>query len=259
MDLLNERATYRLEVTPRTEATVGQASQLDLSVRREGVRVQQFDPLHGHPMHLVAASFDLEDFQHVHPVLAADGFLSAQVDFARPAPYTLFAEVAPAGDPAGEVVLRRTLWPVGARSGLGRLDASAAFDGQTARATIVDDTRVCLAPVGTSLHAGAPVTLRVEVTDPRGAPVELEEYQGLLAHAIAISEDSQQFLHFHGAPASAAPHAHEHRGHVTASAPARESTLLIDATFPEWGLYKLWVQLQRAGRVITAPFVVRVG
>lgn len=258
MDLLNERATYRLDVTPRSEATVGRTSQLDLTVRRrDGVRVQQFDPLHGHPMHLFAASFDLEDFQHVHPTLAADGFLTAQVGFARPAPYTFFAEVAPAGDPAGELVLTRTIWPVGARTGFGRLDASAAFDGQTAQATTVDDTRVCLAPIGTSLHAGAPVTLLVEVTDPRGAPVELEEWQGLPAHAIAISEDSQQFLHFHGT--SAAAPLHEHRGHVTASAPARESNLLVDATFPEWGLYKLWVQLQRAGRVVTAPFVVRVG
>lgn len=35
-------------------------------------------------------------------------------------------------------------------------------------------------------------------------------------------------------------------------------TVSAHTTFPDAGLYKLWAQFQRGGRVITVPFVVRV-
>ena len=35
--------------------------------------------------------------------------------------------------------------------------------------------------------------------------------------------------------------------------------LTFDVEFPEAGIYKLWVQVQRRGKVTAVPFVVRIG
>ena len=64
---------------------------------------------------------------------------------------------------------------------------------------------------------------------------------------LAISQPFDRFLHFHGGLAGH-DHAHHHA--------ARGDPLVVEATFPCPGLYRLWVQVRRDGAVVTAPFVV---
>lgn len=253
---------YKLQVTECPPAVVGERSHLTLDVlRTDGTKATQFAAHHGQAMHLIATTYDLEDFQHVHPRLRGDGSFSVELDFGRASPYALFAEVTPTAsetEVAGQV-LRNTVWPAGAQSGFAQLDASSAFDGRMAYRATMEDTRVTIAPLEAPLEANVPVELSIAVDDAQGEPVELEEWMGMPVHAIAISPDFRQFLHFHGGFASSGQHGHgAHSGHHQPHASAGRGPLTVHATFPVAGLYKLWVQVKGGDRVITAPLVMEV-
>jgi hypothetical protein len=102
----------------------------------------------------------------------------------------------------------------------------------------------------------------------------LEPYLGALAHFVIVSEDGADFLHAHpmektempaagghGGGHEATPHAHGDKGkpHDAHAPKASASEVSAHTTFPRAGLYKVWAQFQRGGRVSTVPFVVRVG
>ena len=81
-----------------------------------------------------------------------------------------------------------------------------------------------------------------------GAPVnDLEPYLGAMAHGVLISQDSSVYLHCHPEqPMSPGPS-------------ARGGPDVPFATFfPRSGLYKLWVELKRQGRVERVSWVVAV-
>lgn len=250
---------YRLEVTAAPPAAAGEPSRLGLAVRRDdGTAVRTFQPLHGQPMHLIATSTDLEEFHHVHPTLRGDGHLFADLELRGTAPYALFAEVAPEGDDPQGRALRHLLWPERAEGRFARLDGAAAFDGRAARASAAGPVSVRLEALASPLRAGVPAALQLAVADMSGAPLTPDEWLGMPVHALSVSEDLKEFLHFHGAYADgAAPAGHEHHHHHAGPA-APSSRLTVHAAFPAPGLYKLWAQVKVAGQVFTAPFVVRV-
>ncbi len=263
---LADHLSYSLRVTASPNPAVGASSRVYLRVlKQNGSVVRQFDDLHTQPMHLIAVSQDLADFQHVHPRLSPLGYLSTQLRFSRPAPYTLFAEYDPAGA-AGERTSRHVLRPSGSQPAPAQLDGSVAFDGELTRRMTVGSTRVSLVGAMTNrLRAGVASSIHLQVDDTGGAPVALENYMGMPAHAIVVSQDLRDFLHLHGMPAgthggmTGAVHGGHHGGHGTPPpSTGAVAHLSIDVKFPRAGLHKLWVQVQRAGRAITVPFVVRV-
>lgn len=264
---LADHLSYRLRVTASPAPAVGQTSRVYLRVyKQDGSLLRQYDDLHTRPMHLIAVSEDLRDFQHVHPALSAYGYLSAQLRFSRPAPYTLFAEYDPAG-PSGERTSRYLLRPAGAQPAPAQLDGSTAFDGELTRRVTLGTTRVSLVgAMSNRIRAGIATSLHVQVDDTTGAPAALQDYLGMPAHAIVVSQDMRDFLHLHGMYASGGGGmVHDvdggHGGHGGGTTPPPTGSaahLMVAVTFPRAGLHKLWVQVQRAGRVITVPFVVRV-
>jgi hypothetical protein len=85
--------------------------------------------------------------------------------------------------------------------------------------------------------------LRFQIADATtGAPVNnLEPYLGAAGHMLVVSDDG-----------ATAIHAHPEGG------PTSGPTVTFEPMFPAAGLYKLWVQFQRKGQVVTAPFVIAV-
>jgi hypothetical protein len=69
----------------------------------------------------------------------------------------------------------------------------------------------------------------------------LQPYLGAMGHLVIISEDGNDFVHAH--PVEGA----------TTSGP-----IAFEAHFPRPGIYGGWGQFQRAGVVLTVPFVIEV-
>ena len=61
-----------------------------------------------------------------------------------------------------------------------------------------------------------------------------------MAHFVVLSGDGRDFLHVHPLDTQAGQGVSAH------------------TVFPRAGFYKLWVQFQRRGEIITVPFVVTV-
>ena len=203
---------------------------------------------HIHPVRREAEAFDLAvpalpggRYAVFADIVHEDGLaetLTSAVEL--PAP----AEAAPAGDPDDS-------WHQGAGSG----EASQLLaDGST-----LSWERE--AP----LRAGVLQSLRFSLRAPDGTPGVLEPYMGMNGHAAILRDDASVFTHVHpvGTVSMAAQEAFARRlgaeaemDHSAHAAPA--STLSFPYAFPRPGRYNVWVQVKRAGRVLTAAFLVDV-
>ena len=113
--------------------------------------------------------------------------------------------------------------------------------------------------------------LRFEVRTPDGHPAALEPYMGMLSHAVISRDDGKVFIHLHpmGSINMAAQQAFAKKameaGGMTAiagmdhSAHAAASVVSFPYAFPQPGRYRIWVQVKRAGKVLTGVFDAEVG
>jgi hypothetical protein len=130
------------------------------------------------------------------------------------------------------------------------------------------------------LVAGRDAALRFTVRAPDGRAAALEPYMGMLGHAAVLRSDDSVFVHLHpmGSFAMASRETLERRergdtgtgrwfrpapgaapamvhGAMTAPAAAEVS---FPFEFPRPGDYRIWVQVRRAGRVLTGVFDAQV-
>jgi hypothetical protein len=190
--------------------------------------------VHDKPLHLFVVSRALDYFAHLHPVPLASG--SFEIRHAiPPGEYMVVADFLPqGGSPQLTPARDRDAWlpaatavPAGAHQ-LSPL-ADVAADGVRAR--------IDAGPI----TAGQNATMRFTLTHASsGVPVsDLQPYLAAPAHLFLVSADLTYAVHGHPAETSS-------------SGPELSFTV----TLPAPGSYKLWLQVQRRGRVITLPFVV---
>ncbi|MBA3320580.1 MAG: cupredoxin domain-containing protein [Pyrinomonadaceae bacterium] len=251
--------------TEPSEVKAGERAKFIFIVRdAQGKQVRNLSVVHEKPMHLLIVSNDLNEFYHVHPEPQADGTYRVEHIFPNGGAYKLFADFTPNG--GSQVVDRLNL------SVAGTTRAAVALVEDKSTTKTVDNLRVTMKPDNT-LRAGSEVMLNFAVADQKtGKPVtDLQPYLGALAHFVIISEDGTDFLHAHpmekteaianqgGGDHNAMSHAHGNEGQSSNSASqATASEVAAHTSFPRAGLYKVWAQFQRGGRVTTVPFVVRV-
>lgn len=227
---------YRLDVTMRSRASGG-ASGFRFAVRHpeSGAPVASFIDVHERPFHLFIVRRDLETFAHLHPERATDG--SFDITYALdPGEYVLIADFLPAGG-TPQLVQRVVATPgyTGPLFGAPREMRAGPVE------QVMSGLRIRLETPSPKPRRETP--LRFQLTDAKtGAPVsDLEPYLGAAGHMLLVSDD-----------ASTAIHAHPEGG------PTSGPAVTFEPTFPAAGLYKLWVQFQRKGQVVTAPFVIAV-
>ena len=225
-----EHGGLRLQVL-EAPGRAGEAGALRFRILgADGRAVREFDPeTGGIPLHLIVVRRDMTGFQHLHPRMAPDGTWSIRLRLPTGGSHRAFADVTVAGRPhtlgvdlaaAGEVRPRALPAP-----------ARVARTGRHA-------VRLDHGP----LRAGVPADLSFSVTTASGAPAALEPYLGAGGHLVALREGDLGYLHVH--PEEVAGGA----GRVA-----------FGATFPSAGRYRLFLQVQRGGRVLLAPFTVEVG
>ncbi|MGW4717078.1 hypothetical protein [Nocardia sp. NPDC004260] len=223
--------TLRLDTT---RATAAANVPLRFTILdRDGKPVTRYVRSHEKDLHLIVVRRDMAAFQHVHPVLGADGTWSVPLDLSRAGDYRVFADFTPQG---GENLT------LGAN-----LLVAGVYDPQQLPAatstTNVGDYTVTLDGAAVPGRASK-VTLSVSRA---GKPVtDLQPYLGAYGHLVALRAADLGYLHVH-------PEGHPGDG-VTAAGPG----ITFAVTAPSAGDYRLFLDFQHEGVVRTAEFTLAV-
>lgn len=228
---------FKVEMKTQPEKVdAGKEVELTFTVKdKSGAQIKSFKTVHEKKMHLILVANDLNEFEHLHPDLQADGSFKIKHIFKGGGKYIFYADATP--ETGSQVV--------------GRIEQMVGGPERTRKEPVVD-TQLKKSEEGISLEMKPDGELKsnqntkinfVFTDEKTGKPVtDLQNYLGEKAHVVAISEDTNEFLHVH-------PQSNDIKGETSVSA---------QTEFPKAGNYKMWVQFQRRGKVIVIPFVVKV-
>jgi hypothetical protein len=199
-------------------------------------------------VHLIVVRDDLSTIVHKHPPIPVSGRLALRVDLPRAGRYHVLVDVYPANGSLRNFQLTHDLQ-------VGTGDARSALPAYTPVVHAGGLTfRVAKLP---GLRLAEPASMIVNVTDSAGKPVAFTPFYGALAHAIFFRAGSLDYFHSHicgndpactssfGTPATA--------GHST-----KPGRMELGVLLPAAGRWRLFLQVFHAGKLITAPFTLRV-
>jgi hypothetical protein len=213
-------------------------------------RVDDFVPDHGHLMHLFVLSPDLDRLWHLHPDEIGTGAFQQRAPQLPRGQYELFGDLVHATGVSETVTAKLDTNDVAGTPLSGDDSAWSADEKAATKIVWVRDDRPLMPKKLTTF------TFRVE--DEKGEPVrDLELYMGMPGHAVFVRKDRRVFAHVH--PSGSAPMAameiampsnSSHADHSSAT----PSTVSFPYGFPEPGQYRIFVQVKRAGAIITGAF-----
>ncbi|MEU4619358.1 hypothetical protein AB0G04_05155 [Actinoplanes sp. NPDC023801] len=187
----------------------------------DGKPVVEYTENHDKDLHLILVRRDMSGYQHVHPVLEADGTWSIPLSVNAPGQYRVLADFQPSA--AGQALT------------LG-VDVPAPGDyqpvplPQPARTAEIDGYTVTLTG---DLRAGSASELTFAVSRDGKPVTDLEPYLGARGHLVVLRAGDLAYLHVH---------------------PARADALSFQAEVPSAGVYRLYLDFQHGGKVRTAEF-----
>jgi hypothetical protein len=201
-------------------------------------------------VHLIIVRKDLAYIIHDHPPIPPSGVLHQTVTFPAPGPYRVLVDIypdIPGGQPNFQLFRNiRVAGPYHPQP-LPPFKADQTIDGYH------------FVMLGRpKLHAIQAMFVHVNVTDPHGRPVRFVPWFGALAHAIFFHQGSLDYFHTHvcapNAPnCSSILGATRITGH--SSAPGK---ITLGVLLPVAGTWRLFLQMKLHGRVVTAPFTLKV-
>jgi hypothetical protein len=225
-----------------------------VSEPQTGVRVKRFVLNHEKLFHLFIISQDMADYQHIHPQLEPDGSFIVETVLPRTGLYKLHSDFFPIGG-TSQIIHSELMTAGYERTRQSQKAAMPSLMPDETLMKTIDGMRVELVLGGGS--DGAPVAglfvpLKYRLTDAQtGEPVQdLEPYLGAWGHTLILNADQSQYLHSH--PTRMLP------GGTERASMRGGPEVEFGAMFPEAGDYRIWTQFQRAGKVVTVSFTVRV-
>jgi len=229
--------------TVRLAFTVTQPSGAPLTSYRRGA-----GPHTG--IHLIIVRRDLGLIIHRHPPVGPNGRIVQPVDFTSPGPYRVLVDVYPdvKGGPRN-FQLHADLH-VGGAYHAEPLPPFAPVD-------TVDGYRIALRKP-TRIHPIDPATLTATITNPSGKPVVFHPWFGALAHAIFFRAGSLDYFHTHVCGPNTPGCTSIFGGAKVTGRPAGPGKLNVGVLLPVAGTWRLFLQFQDRGRILTAPFTLRV-
>ena len=198
-------------------------------------------------VHVIVVRRDLSVIVHRHPKIGPGGRITETIVLPEPGPYRVLVDAYPLG--AQNFQLHRDIRVAGRY----RPRALPAFDP----VVMTGGYRVSLAGPR-KLHAIEPATLVATVRDPQGRPAPFTPWFGALAHAIFFRAGTLDYFHTHVCGPST-PGCTSFLGgarvvgRATSPGKARVGVLL-----PIGGTWRLFLQFKTRGRIVTAPFTLRV-
>ncbi len=192
----------------------------------DGSPVTAFDIEHDKQLHLIVASRDLTEFEHVHPDLDADGRWTVDLPELAPGSYRAFADFRPTGA-ASQTLGIDLVAP-------GTITAPAPI--RPSRSAEVDGYEVALEG---GLVPGRSATIEVSVRR-NGQKVVTEPYLGARGHLVALRDGDLAYLHVHPVAGN-------------------DGTVRFVVEVPTAGSYALFFDFAHGGAVHTARFAVDAG
>ena len=230
-------------------------------------RLDDFVLDHGRLMHLFVLSPGLDRLWHLHPDEIQTGAFEHQLPDMPPGQYELFADLVHATGVSETATAQLTTQAI---TGVPLAGDDSAWSAGPANAGTPGGRIVWLRDNAPLVPKRLTMfTFRVE--DQNGQPArDLELYMGMPGHAIFVRRDRQVFAHVH--PSGSAPMAamaiampsnpshaqHEPSRRQAQGKPFAPATVTFPYGFPQPGEYRIFVQVKRAGRVITEVFDANV-
>ena len=229
-----EPVEYRVSLTVHPPRVVpGETVELQFEILEpdHDHRVTDFQVVHDKIFHLLFVHHELEIFRHEHPLLGEDGIFRLRTEFPKPGVYRLLADFYPAGSTPQLVPVTVTTegFDESLEASLPRLDADLTTKTG-------DNLTIALSTEPAEPTAGFKTLLFFGLDTAEG----LEKFLGAWAHMLAVSGDLVDMIHAHPVIADGGPQ------------------IQINVIFPRPGMYRVWIQTQRNGRVNTIPFTVPV-
>jgi hypothetical protein len=244
---------YRLEFKTIGTAVAGKPTTISMEIiQPNGKPLTKFKRGSGpHTgVHLIMVRRDLAEIVHRHPPIAADGHMSDTVVFPAAGPYRVVVDVYP-----------QQTTPQPNFQLFSALRVQGAYTPQPlppfTRTQKVDGFTFTLH--GTpNLHAIQASLLDFTVTSPDGKPAGFTPWYGALAHAIFFRAGSLDYFHTHVcAPGASGCTSVFGSARVTGTS-ATPGKLHVGVLVPVAGTWRLFLQCQVDGHIVTAPFTLKV-
>ena len=229
-----EPVEYRLKLSVQpTQIRPGEPVELQFEVLEpdHDHRVTGFQIVHERIFHLLFVHHELEIFRHEHPVLGGDGIFRHKTEFPKAGIYRMLADFYPAG--STPQLIPMTLTTGGFEQSLVAAKPLLLPDLEAKQG---DNLTITLTLDPPEPIAGQKTLLFFGLDTAQG----LEKFLGAWAHMLAVSDDLVDTIHAHPTIADGGPQ------------------IQLNMIFPRPGMYRIWIQTQREGRVNTIPFTVPV-
>ncbi len=235
--------------------------------------VEELVPDHGHLMHLfLVRTPGFDRIWHLHPERTDQGTFEKDLPSIEAGHYQVFADIVDKyGFPwtlVGAIDMPNVAGSATSGDDSEGIATMLTPTSDSTTSILADGTQVIWKRDSAPLKANVPMILEFEVKDKTGAPAhDLEPYMGMAAHAEIIRDDLSVFAHIH--PSGSASMA----SMMMASADNPGSASMADMKmptekiapelsmpygFPKPGLYRIFLQFKRAGRIETAYFDAHV-
>ena len=201
-------------------------------------------------VHLILVRRDLAAIVHTHPPIAPDGTIAETLTLPEPGPYRVVVDAYP-----------NTTGPQKNFQLFGSLRAKGTYVPEKlppfSPTDVVDGYRITLhdTPV---LHAIQGAFLHATVTAPNGKPAVFTPWFGALAHAIFFRQGSLDYFHTHVCAPGATGCTSFLGGAKVTGTSATPGKLTVGVLVPVPGTWKLFLQTQIGGKILTAPFTLHV-
>ena len=200
-------------------------------------------------VHLILVRDDLAYIVHKHPPIAPGGKISEQITFPAPGTYRAVVDVYPKFGAQPNFQLFRAVHVAGAYH--------AKPLPPPSQTVVVNGYRFRLHG-NPHLHAIQAAFLPVTVTDPDGRPAHFQPWYGALAHAIFFRKGSLDYFHTHVCAKGAAGCTSLLGGARVSGTSTTPGKLTVGVLVPVAGTWRLFLQCQVDGHILTAPFTLKV-
>ena len=233
-------------------------------------RTDDLLPDHGHLMHLyVIKQPDMDRVWHLHPERQPDGSFLQSLPSMPAGRYSLYGDIVHANGLPETATASIDLPEINGQPLTG--DDAGGTGSRVAEANytstvfpLPDGYRMAWERDAAPLRAKKPYYFRFRLEDAQARPAgSVELYMGMLGHAAFVNVDGSVFAHVHPSGSVPMPAValtqpdNPHAGHMM-MAETLPAEVSFPYGFPKPGSYRIFVQMKRAGAVVTGIFDAKV-